>query len=202
MLLVTAESRLWRRQWGALAWAALEELALSAHRDGKGWVAPVGVRHIARGIGTTKDTAARALAALGAAGVVVLERVEGLDGGRRSGYRLHPPAGIQIHRCPSDRDSTGEPVARLEIPDTRSCPSDQDNSADNRTSPRCPADQEQRSRPHAADSLPDTRTTSPPALQPRRGRAQRPRSDTTPAEPHHQPGLFDSDAADQDRAAP
>ncbi len=32
-------SRAWRRRLGALAWAALEDLALAAHRSDQGWVA-------------------------------------------------------------------------------------------------------------------------------------------------------------------
>jgi hypothetical protein len=40
-LLLGPESRRWRRQLGALAWVALEELALASHRDHQGWAAPL-----------------------------------------------------------------------------------------------------------------------------------------------------------------
>jgi hypothetical protein len=49
-------SRAWRRHLGALAWSALEELALTARRDEHGWASPFGVRAVAVSIGTT-DTA-------------------------------------------------------------------------------------------------------------------------------------------------
>ena len=52
----------WRRRRGPLAWVALEHLALSSHLSDQGWVAPMGVRDVASGIGVTKDTAARAVA--------------------------------------------------------------------------------------------------------------------------------------------
>ena len=74
-LIVNAQSSVWRRRLGPLAWAALEDLALAAHHTEQGWVAPVGVRDIASRVGVTKDTAARAVAVLGAAGLVVLQRV-------------------------------------------------------------------------------------------------------------------------------
>lgn len=60
-LTITAGSGTWRRRLGALAWNALEELALAAHHDGQGWAAPIGVRRVAVQLGVTKDTAARAL---------------------------------------------------------------------------------------------------------------------------------------------
>jgi hypothetical protein len=111
-LVIDTASRVWRRRLGALAWAALEELALTAHPSEHGWVAPVGVRDVATGIGTTKDTAARAVAALGAAGLVTLSRVEGHDGRRRSGYRLQLPEGIELRSCPTEHDS---PLSRAAI---------------------------------------------------------------------------------------
>ncbi|MDA8045750.1 MAG: hypothetical protein M0Z30_11025 [Actinomycetota bacterium] len=58
---------------GPLAWAPLEHLALAAHPDRQGWAAPLGVREIATGIGVTKDTAARAVTALSAAGLVTFD---------------------------------------------------------------------------------------------------------------------------------
>ena len=102
---IDARSREWRRQLGVLAWAALEDLALAAHSSDQGWVAPVGVRDIARSIGVTKDTAARAVHVLSSARLVVLERVAGPDGRPRSGYRLQLPSGIQVRPSPKPEDS-------------------------------------------------------------------------------------------------
>jgi hypothetical protein len=139
-VLLGPESRRWRRQLGALAWVALEELALAPHRDHQGWAARLGVRDIASAIGTTMDTAARAVAALGAAGLVTLDRVTDLDGRRRSGYRLRFPDGIVRRSCPSipddvrrpkDRDA-GSPVVAAdhcpEIQDSQACPAHKDGS--------------------------------------------------------------------------
>jgi len=108
VVVVSGASRAWRRRLGAVAWAALEDLALAARRDHAGWVAPVGVRDVAAGIGINKDTAARAVAALGAAGLVTLTRVAGRDGVLRSGYRLHLPDGIELQLGPKNVDSRHE----------------------------------------------------------------------------------------------
>jgi len=110
VLLVAAESRAWRRRLGALAWAALEHLALAAQPDEMGWAAPVGVRDVAAGLGVTKDTAARAVAALGAAGLVAFAQVETVEGQRRSGYRLNLPEGIRLRQCPVDQDTPSPPM--------------------------------------------------------------------------------------------
>jgi hypothetical protein len=140
-LLLGPESRHWRRQLGALAWFALEELALAAHLDRQGWAAPLGVRDIASAMGTTKDSAARAVAALGVAGLVTLDRVTDLDGRPRSGYRLRLPDGIARHTCPSipddvrrpkDRDAASPVVAAdgcRKIPNNQARPADNDGSA-------------------------------------------------------------------------
>jgi hypothetical protein len=104
-LLIGSESRVWRRQLGAVAWAALEHVALAAQPDELGWAAPVGVRDVGAGLGVTKDTAARAVAALITAGLVTRTRVETETGRRRSGYRLRLPAGIEPRPCPGDADT-------------------------------------------------------------------------------------------------
>ena len=36
---IDVRSRAWRHRLGVLAWAALEDLALAAHRSDQGWVA-------------------------------------------------------------------------------------------------------------------------------------------------------------------
>lgn len=96
VLFISRQSEALRRELGPMAWAALEHLALAAHQNHGTWVAPVGVRDVAAGVGITNDTAARAVAALGAAGLVRLTRVETTDRTRRSGYELHLPQSIRL----------------------------------------------------------------------------------------------------------
>ncbi len=98
-------SRSWRRRLGPLAWAVLEELALTARLTEQGWAAPVGVRAIGTAVGVTKDTAARAINTVSKAGLLSAERVPGPDGRTRSGYHLHLPDGITIRTCPVDDDA-------------------------------------------------------------------------------------------------
>ncbi len=126
-LLLRPESRLWRRRLGPLAWAALEDLALATHHSDQGWVAPVGVRDIAARVGITKDTAARAVAALGGAGLVVLGRVQAPDGRWRSGYRLDLPDGIELRTC-TTRPDTAPPKPNQPCPDWKDsrCPTTRD----------------------------------------------------------------------------
>ncbi len=104
-LVTEPPSRAWRRRLGPLAWVALEHLALSSHLTDQGWVASLGVRDVATGIGVTKDTAARAVATLRAAGLAVFTRVESQDGRKRSGYQLHLPEPLQLFACPVCADS-------------------------------------------------------------------------------------------------
>jgi hypothetical protein len=89
-------SRLWRRRLGWLQWAVLEDVALSACPDSSGWIAPVGVRGIAQNLGMTKDTAAKAVSALQAAGVLTRVNVRLADGKTRSGYQLSLPDGVTL----------------------------------------------------------------------------------------------------------
>jgi hypothetical protein len=104
-LVVEAGARPWR-DLGAVTWAVLCDLASSAAADAHGWIAPVGAREVGASAGLNKDTAARALAALAAAGIVTRERAEvGIR--RRSGYRLHLPAGIGM--CPAQPDAVMRP---------------------------------------------------------------------------------------------
>jgi hypothetical protein len=128
-------SRTWRRHLGVLAWAALEELALTARRDVRGWASPTEVRAIATGIGTTDTAAVRALAALAVAGLVVLEARTDQDGWRRCGYRLHTPPGVELLDGPGEHDTVSRGL-RGDPPnghDTRSL------SLHHRPDTRCPA---------------------------------------------------------------
>ncbi|HVA43777.1 MAG TPA: hypothetical protein VNF50_09850 [Acidimicrobiales bacterium] len=171
MLVIESSSREQRRRLGPMAWAVLEEIALASEADDEGWVAVLGVRHLAAGVGITKDTAARAMAALASAGIVQRVRVLDQADRSRSGYRLNLPDGLRILSCPTDQDSAACPGHR----DRQSCPQGQDNLVcpakddgvcpqiqDNRVCPRiqddqvCPNDQDASStgwRPDGSDSL-------------------------------------------------
>jgi hypothetical protein len=125
-------SRTWRRQLGALAWAALEELALSARRDDQGWASPARIHPIATGIGTTDAAALCAIAALGRAGLLILQPVAGQQGDRGCGYRLYLPPGIELQDCPDDCDSAASGFSR--------CWSDNQDAPRPSTSVRGPSD--------------------------------------------------------------
>ena len=170
-LLIAAESRAWRRQLGPMAWAALEHLALAAHPDELGWAAPVGVRDVAAGLGVTKDTAARAVAALTTAGLVKRTRVETNTGRRRSGYLLQLPAGIEPRPCP-------------DLADTPSQRGDLDH---------CPNNHDSRRRPNDPDRAPDAIVALPGCERDGGGQVRtQPKRHRPPAvTPLSQPALFD-----------
>jgi len=159
---------------GPLAWAALEYLALAAHHE-DGWAAPLGVRDIAAGSGVTEDTAARAVTALRAAGLVTSEQLDPIDGRRRTGYRLPLPDGIRLRARPKDQDSPPQ-QARTD---------------------RCPDTADKNRRPNDADSalaasgpLVESAAQPPGYSQPRRRRRA-----TSPVQAA-QPALFDPPAPD------
>jgi hypothetical protein len=112
-LLITAESLPWRQQLGPLGWTVLQHLALSCRSTDRGWAVAVGVRDIAAGLGVTKDTAARAVSALVAAGLVSRGRVPGPGGRQRSGYLLHLPEPMRLIDRPDQLHPSGvEPTGR------------------------------------------------------------------------------------------
>jgi hypothetical protein len=123
------------------------------------------VRDIASAIGTTKDTAARAVAALGAAGLVTLDRVTDLDGRRRSGYRLRLPDGIARHSCPSN-------------PDDVRCPKDRDADSAVAAADRCPEIQDSQAWPAHQDGS-DSQRREEPSTNPSRSGTRR-ASDSQP----------------------
>ncbi len=175
-LVLTPASRAWRRRLGALAWAALEDLALAAHGSEQGWVAPVGVRAVASSIGVTKDTAARAIAALGAVEFVVLQRVEGRDGRHRSGYRLRLPDGLELRTCPNRRDIGFSAMSG-------SCPTGEDRN--------CPKRDDPENGPVRPDSPPADQPTRQHQLRPDTGKAVSDRPEHRPStDGAIQPTLF------------
>jgi hypothetical protein len=113
-LLIEPESREIRRAVGALAWCCLEELSLAARRTAEGWVAPVGVRAIGASLGVTKDTAARAVQVLVAAGLVTRR-----GSASCAQYALSLPTGVDIRL--DNEDAGSRPANPDAIPGGR-CP--------------------------------------------------------------------------------
>jgi hypothetical protein len=105
LILIDGSSSHWRRRLGALQWIVLEELALRAVPTESGWGVPVGVREVGAALAVTKNTAARATAALRSAGIVVPARIERDHGLSRSGYLLRLPEGVTLRTTrPLDQD--------------------------------------------------------------------------------------------------
>ena len=169
-----------RGRLGPVAWVVFEALALAAERDDAGWIAPLGVRDLAAGLGMNKDTAARAVTALIAAGLVARERLGDTGGGRRSGYRLRLPAGTEL--CPAPPDGVMCPPS----PDTAACPTetDTDSCPGQKDSDEFPAEPDMQWGPNTSDAelcpgAPDAETPSPPSRQ---LSSHDPRGLATPAE--------------------
>lgn len=95
-----------RRQLGPAPWFVLEELVLVGAAEG----AETNVRSLAAGLSLNKDTVARALSRLRAAGLVVAEPQGSVAGRFAPGrYRVAPFPGLQVldegTKCPSSRPS-------------------------------------------------------------------------------------------------
>ena len=130
---LTPESRRWPRRVGALAWVVFEELALSAELVDDTWTYFGGVRVVGSALGITKDTAARAVAALIDAGLLTRELRES-GSPSRIAYRVHPLGGVELcperqdgHRCPDDQDTISRPET-VSSSETRWCPDVRDSS--------------------------------------------------------------------------
>lgn len=140
-IILDPRSRSWRRRLGALPWAVFEELAHQA-RPGEGdWIAPIGVRDLGTALGVTKDTAARALAALRSARLVSPVRAHTTDGRSRPGYQLHLPDGITIRSCTDNHDSNQHSDAACPDEEGTRCPEGDyaSPSADRRSRPKRPS---------------------------------------------------------------
>jgi DNA-binding transcriptional ArsR family regulator len=102
-----------------MVWAVLEEVALDARPTGDHLVARTNVRRLATGLGISKDTAARALARLGDAGLVSRQNTR-RQTGRFMAWsyvvRLDETSGIAVladDSCPMDpRPATPDTAAR------------------------------------------------------------------------------------------
>jgi hypothetical protein len=110
-VVIGVEARPLRRVLGPSAWVVLEELLLrSVECDGER-VAPVSVRALAVSAGLAKDTVARALGRLRAAGLVVPVQGRTAAGTFMAGrYRLAVPAHLTL-TATSSADLAGRPCA-------------------------------------------------------------------------------------------
>jgi len=92
---IDARSTEVRRVIGASSWFVLEELLLKSEiRDGER-VADASVRSLARSLGVTKDTVARAIRRLRAGGIVAAGQARSTDGRfETTTYVIDPPIGV------------------------------------------------------------------------------------------------------------
>lgn len=96
-IVVSPHARELRRRLGPTAWVVLEELISTSTPHGAGCRSTATVRSLAADLGLAKDTVARALARLEAAGLVVAEQGRAPAGTFGPGsYRLTVPAGITL----------------------------------------------------------------------------------------------------------
>lgn len=104
----TADERLLRRSLGPTAWAVLVDLYLDARTDDNGLVlVRTSVRRVAEHLGIGKDTAARALLRLSAAGLTRRQTQETDGHGRFAGttYELQSAPGMSVFRRPEQADT-------------------------------------------------------------------------------------------------
>ena len=96
-IVVSPHARELRRGLGPTAWVVLEELISTSTQDGAGCHSTATVRSLAADLGLAKDTVARALTRLNAAGLVVAEQGRAPAGTfGPGGYRITIPAGITL----------------------------------------------------------------------------------------------------------
>ena len=86
-----------RRRVGPTAWAVFEELALNSRGPRDACTASVSVRSLAARLGMSKDTVARAVSRLRAAGLVSARQARGSTGTFAVGsYHLHLPESVGL----------------------------------------------------------------------------------------------------------
>lgn len=116
-----ADERLLRRSLGPTAWAVLADLCLDAQTDDDGLVVVrTSARRVAEHLGIGKDTAARALLRLSAAGLT-RRRTQEIDGRGRFApiaYELKSVPGISVAPRPANADTVERSC--LEDRDTQS----------------------------------------------------------------------------------
>jgi len=107
-LATSGDERLLRRSLGPTAWAVLADVAMDAQPDGDGVeVVATSARLVAAHLGIAKDTAARALRRLSAAGIL-RRRPQGTSPAGRFAagtYELHLPLHGTSVPCPASEDT-------------------------------------------------------------------------------------------------
>lgn len=115
--------RVLRRSLGPMAWAVLADVCLDAESDGAGiQVAATSARRVAAHLGIAKDTAARALRRLTAAGILRRRPQGAGPAGQftRGIYEVHLPGSATTGPCPPIDDTVLRP--RPESADTENAP--------------------------------------------------------------------------------
>lgn len=112
-VVVTGEASELRRRLGPTAWVVFEELLLASTGPETGCGASVSVRSLAASLGLAKDTVARALVRLRAAGLVAVTQSRSTGGVfAAANYELQIPTGIILNDCatptPDTAQSTGD----------------------------------------------------------------------------------------------
>jgi len=117
-IIVTAASRAAKRQVGPTAWAVLEDIVLDACRTAGRWEATTSVGLVARHLGLTPGTVARALARLCSDGIVHREdrRVDRTGRFGASVYVIDPLPALApcvAVRYTADRDTDSVPAPAM-----------------------------------------------------------------------------------------
>jgi hypothetical protein len=119
---VTGEAGELRRRLGPTAWVVFEELLLASTGPATACCASVSVRSLAASSGLAKDTVARALVRLRAAGLVAVTQSRSTGGVfAASNYELRIPPGIVLDDSPTPAPDTAAPddPASITRPTTR-----------------------------------------------------------------------------------
>lgn len=106
-VVVTGEASALRRRLGPTGWVVFEELLLASTASATACCASVSVRSLAVSLGLAKDTVARALVRLRAAGLVAVTQSRSAGGAfAASSYELRIPPGIIVEATPTSSPTT------------------------------------------------------------------------------------------------
>lgn len=106
-VVVSGEASELRRRLGPTGWVVFEELLLASTGPTTACCASVSVRSLAASLGLAKDTVARALVRLRAAGLVAVTQSRSTGGVfAASNYELRIPPGIIVDPTPTSTPTT------------------------------------------------------------------------------------------------